>query len=94
MKKLILALCLGFALTSCSQSSEDKFVGTWQKDSNQKIEVVNEAGKYFVELGDNKYEAQSSDDLLAFDMPVYGKITLSIKNNNLIFDGYEYHKTK
>lgn len=97
MKKIILSLCVGIIIASCSNnSSSDKFVGTWQKQDQSTKIIINKADHdYQVLIGSSSYNAIVNNNVMSFDMPVYGHISLTINSdNNLIFDGYKYNRLK
>lgn len=96
MKKLVISLVfLASVLTGCnntSTSNSDEFVGTYVKEHRGNIIISNQNNGYIVQMGENKYNADLKNNILTFDFAPYGKTSITLESEQIIFDGYQYKK--
>lgn len=95
MKKLLAIVIAALILFGCSKSDNGaQFVGTWKK-GQQVIVITSINNNYSVTMNNSTtYPAKLEEQILKVTMPVYGEVPLSLRDGNLIFDGYPYSKSQ
>ena len=99
MKKLIIAICAAATLVACSQSTSDKFVGTWTGTGNQNEPVKwviakNNGGSGYT-VTDPKQQSFTGvmdGDTLIVDVGVLGKVPFKIEDKMLVINGGKLSK--
>jgi len=98
MKNIILILTiivLGvFLITSCSDSSGEKFIGKWKSEQGFRIDITRDGEVYILKFLDfsERYTFTFSDGMLK-GSGIAGDITYGKENNHIYFAGKEYEKT-